>query len=158
MLSLIAGFVLSWFIARKFSKPVGLLSKKAEKLGESDQLPEYERGFCRELDLLSDTLDRTNEKLLTSKDFQMQLLSNVSHDLRTPLTMIKGYAEMIRDISWEDGERIKEDIQVVIKETDQLNALINEILEYSELQTETGETGFEDLDLSKLVKNSVERS
>ncbi len=157
IISLIAGFVLSWFIAKKFSKPVARLSDKAEKLGEKDYSAGYEKSFCSELDSLSDTLDRTNEKLIVSKDFQMQLLSNVSHDLRTPLTMIKGYAEMIRDISWEDSEAMKEDVQVIIKEADRLNALVNEILEYSELQTNDRHQAFESFDLSMLVKGAADR-
>ena len=157
VLSLAAGFVLSWFLAKKFSKPVDTLCHKAEQLGEKDYSSEYEKGFCSELDALNDTLDRTNDKLNISRDFQMQLLSNVSHDLRTPLTMIKGYAEMIRDISWEDSEAMKDDIQVVIKEADRLNALVNEILEYSELQSDTFHRAFEEFDLSELVKSTAER-
>ena len=157
VLSLAAGFVLSWFLAKKFSKPVDTLCRKAEKLGEKDYSPEYEKGFCSELDALNDTLDHTNDKLSISRDFQMQLLSNVSHDLRTPLTMIKGYAEMIRDISWEDSEAMKDDIQVVIKEADRLNALVNEILEYSELQSDTLHRDFEDFNLSELVKSTADR-
>jgi len=157
LLSLAAGFILSWFIARKFSKPVQRLSEKAEKLGEKEYSEAYDNGFCLELDSLNHTLDRTNEKLNTSKEFQMQLLSNVSHDLRTPLTMIKGYAEMIRDISWEDSEAMSSDIRVIIKEADRLNALVNEILEYSELQTADETMDVEQLDLSELVKGSAER-
>lgn len=157
IISLIAGFILSWFIAKKFSKPVARLSCKAENLGEADYSTEYENGFCSELDRLSDTMDRTNEKLIVSKEFQMQLLSNVSHDLRTPLTMIKGYAEMIRDISWEDSDAMKEDVQVIIKEADRLNALVNEILEYSELQTADRHKDFEVFDLSAVVKSSADR-
>lgn len=157
VLSLAAGFILSWFIARKFSKPVQRLSEKADKLGEKEYREAYDSGFCSELDSLNQTLDRTNEKLNTSKEFQMQLLSNVSHDLRTPLTMIKGYAEMIRDISWEDSEAMSSDLQVIIKEADRLNALVNEILEYSELQTEDDTKDMEQLDLSELVKSSAER-
>lgn len=157
VLSLAAGFILSWFIARKFSKPVQRLSEKADKLGEKEYSEAYDSGFCSELDSLNQTLDRTNEKLNTSKEFQMQLLSNVSHDLRTPLTMIKGYAEMIRDISWEDSEAMSSDLQVIIKEADRLNALVNEILEYSELQTEDDTKDMEQLDLSELVKSSAER-
>ena len=89
----------------------------------------------------------------------MELLSNVSHDLRTPLTMIKGYAEMIRDISWENDEDRNSDVQVIIKEADRLTALVNEILEYSELQSMTGEESneFEEISLSQLVQSSAER-
>ena len=48
----------------------------------------------------------------------MELLANVSHDLRTPLTMIKGYAEIIRDTSWDDEEQCSADIAVIVRETD----------------------------------------
>ena len=152
ILSLIVGFVLSWFIARKFASPVDSLSEKAKKLGEKDYTPEFRKGFCAELDELSDTLDKTNEKLNRSRSFQMELLANVSHDLRTPLTMIKGYAEMIRDISREDEQQCAEDVSVIIKETDRLTALVNEILEYSEMQTDTVKEEFTPVDLSRLLK------
>ncbi|MBR5179375.1 MAG: HAMP domain-containing histidine kinase [Lachnospiraceae bacterium] len=159
VISLVLGFILSWLLARKFSNPVDNLSKKAKHLGTK----EYEEGincsFCLELDELNETLDETNIKLNRSREFQMELLSNVSHDLRTPLTMIKGYAEMIRDISWENDEDRNSDVQVIIKEADRLTALVNEILEYSELQSMTGEESseFEEIELSELVRSSVER-
>ncbi len=135
VLSLIAGLALSWLIAKRFASPVKRLSVKAKKLGEDDYDPDFRKGFCSELDQLNDTLDKTNDKLIESRNFQMELLADVSHDLRTPLTMIKGYAEMVRDISREDEQQCAEDIAVIIKEADRLTALVNEIMEYSELKT-----------------------
>lgn len=155
ILSVVVGFVLSWFIARRFSVPVALLSEKAKLLGEKDYSAEFRKGFCTELDNLSDTLDRTNQKLNESRDFQMELLANVSHDLRTPLTMIKGYAEMIRDISWEDEKQCGEDVAVIIKETDRLTALVNEIMEYSELKSEGRAEDFMKINLSQLVNRAA---
>lgn len=72
----------------------------------------------------------------TDNDGTFNVITNkdVSHDLRTPLTMIKGYAEMIRDISREDEKQCAEDVAVIVDEADRLTALVNEILEYSELQ------------------------
>ena len=151
-LSLLSGFVLSWFIARRFASPVSALSEKARHLGQKDYTPGFKKGFCTELDELSTTLDETNAKLIRSRDFQMELLSNVSHDLRTPVTMIKGYAEMVRDISWEDEEQCQKDLAVVIKEADRLTALVNEIMEYSELQTDTVQVELVPVDLSRLVR------
>ena len=151
VLSVAVGFILSLFIARRFSVPVGVLSKKAKKLGEKDYSGEFQKGFCTELDELSDTLDKTNEKLNESRDFQMELLSNASHDLRTPLTMIKGYAEMIRDISWEDEKQCSEDVAVIIKEADRLTAIVNEIMEYSELKAGGKTKDFEKINISRLV-------
>jgi signal transduction histidine kinase len=65
--------------------------------------------------------------------------------------MIKGYAEMIRDISREDEKQCAEDVAVIVEETDRLTALVNEILEYSELQTSDSEAVMNDVDLSETV-------
>ena len=160
VLSLIVGLALSWLIARKFASPVKCLSVKAKKLGEDDYDTDFRKGFCSELDELNETLDKTNVKLIESRNFQMELLADVSHDLRTPLTMIKGYAEMVRDISREDEQQCAEDIAVIIKEADRLTALVNEIMEYSELKTNAvGKNSIDDtaaVDLSALVKKTAD--
>ena len=151
LLSIIIAFVLALFMSKSFSKPVSQLNEKAHKLGENDNNVDFNKGFCMELDELNKTLDTTSEKLKKSKDFQNELLANVSHDLRTPLTMIKGYAEMIRDISREDEKQCAEDVAVIVEETDRLTALVNEILEYSELQMSDSETVMNDVNLSETV-------
>ncbi len=151
-LSLVIAFILAWFIARRFSKPLGQLSDKAVKLGEEGAAGDFGKGFCSEIDGLNAVLDKTSEKLKETKSFQIELLANVSHDLRTPLTMIKGYAEEVGDYSWSDEKQRKEDIGVIIRETDRLTALVNEIMEYSELQSVDGLGDYEDVDLSVLIK------
>lgn len=152
ILSLIAGFVFAWFIAKSFDRPVAQLSEKANRLGESDYPKSFKEGFCIELDDLSRKLDNTSEKLIEARNFQTELLANVSHDLRTPLTMIKGYAEIIGDTSWDDEKQCKADVAVIIREADRLTELVNEILEYSELKMgEDSSLGFEKVDLSALT-------
>lgn len=151
LLSIIIAFVLALFMSKSFSKPVSQLNEKAHKLGEKDNDAEFSEGFCTELDELNKTLDTTSEKLKKNREFQNELLANVSHDLRTPLTMIKGYAEMIRDISREDEKQCAEDVAVIVEETDRLTALVNEILEYSELQMSDSEAVMNDIDLSETV-------
>ena len=154
ILSIIIAFVLAWFMSRSFSRPVAQLTEKAHRLGEKKINTSFQKGFCSELDELNDTLDATADKLKKSQEFQNELLANVSHDLRTPLTMIKGYAEMIRDISREDEKQCAEDVAVIVDETDRLTALVNEILEYSELQMTDMELEMSDVNLSEIV-NSV---
>ena len=151
LLSIIIAFVLALFMSKSFSKPVAQLNEKAHKLGEKDDDVDFNEGFCIELDELNTTLDSTSEKLKKNRDFQNELLANVSHDLRTPLTMIKGYAEMIRDISREDEKQRAEDVAVIVEEADRLTALVNEILEYSELQMSDSETVMNDVVLSDTV-------
>ena len=155
-LSVIIAFILALFLSKSFSKPVSQLNEKAHRLGENEDDVNFSEGFCTELDELNRTLDTTSEKLKKSRDFQNELLANVSHDLRTPLTMIKGYAEMIRDISREDEKQCADDVAVIVEETDRLTALVNEILEYSELQMSDSEAVMNDVDLSKTVASAAD--
>lgn len=151
LLSVAVGFVLAWFLSHSFAKPIAQLNEKAHQLGEIQQDAPFSEGFCTELDDLNGTLDRTAEKLKLNREFQNEFLANVSHDLRTPLTMIKGYAEMIRDISREDEQQCAADVAVIVEESDRLTALVNEILEYSELQMTDREPVTESVNLSEIV-------
>ena len=157
ILSLLIAFLVAWFLARRFSVPVDQLSTQAKMLATDQYEPLFEKGFCRELDDLSDSLDDTAGKLTEARSYQKELLANVSHDLRTPLTMIKGYAEMVRDISWEDEEQRTADTGIIIREADRLTALVNEILEYSSLQEGDRKKDFAIVDISMITKKVCDR-
>lgn len=157
VLSLLIAFGIAWILARKFSVPVSRLSSQAKMLSGDDYQSTFEKGFCRELDELSDALDDSAEDLAKARNYQKELLANVSHDLRTPLTMIKGYAEMVRDISWEDETQRNADTGIIIREADRLTALVNEILEYSRLQESGYQIRTEDVDLSALVNRVADQ-
>lgn len=156
-LSLVLAFLIAWLISRRFAKPIGQLTEQAKMLSEEKYEEIFEKGFCRELDDLNDSLTESAEKLSEAREYQKELLSNVSHDLRTPLTMIKGYAEMVRDISWEDEAQRNADTGVIIKEADRMTALVNEILEYSRLREKDQELHFEDTDFSALTESVIGR-
>lgn len=157
VLSLIIAFILAWLFAKRFSVPIGQLSVQAKMLAADSYQPLFEKGFCRELDALSEAMDDTAVKLAEAKAYQKELLANVSHDLRTPLTMIKGYAEMVRDISWADEAQRTADTEVIIRESDRLTALVNEILEYSHLHNSDRKTELMKTDLGKLVNRVCDR-
>lgn len=156
-LSLVLAFLIAWFLARKFAVPVGQLYNQAKMLADEHYESKFEKGFCLELDELSNALDQTAGELAEAKRYQKKLLANVSHDLRTPLTMIKGYAEMVRDISWENEAQRVADTGIIIREADRLTALVNEILEYSSLQNGKAKKEFSEVDFSILVKKVVEQ-
>ena len=154
VLSVVIAIILAFLISKRFAKPLSMLSEQARTLGSEDFSEEFEKGFCAEIDALEDNLVTTNQKLSEVKTYQQELLANVSHDLRTPLTMIRGYTESVQDYGNDEQQRTK-DTDIIIKETDRLSALVNEILEYSELQANGGQTDFETVDMSALVKAVV---
>lgn len=156
VLSVITAVIIARFISGKFAKPIFILSEQANKLGSKSFSGEFEKGFCMEIDELENVLADTNEKLVQAKTYQQELLANVSHDLRTPLTMIRGYAESIKDFGDDEKQRIS-DSDIIIRETDRLTALVNEILEYSELQANGEKTNFADVNFSSLVKKVIKQ-
>ena len=84
-------------------------------------------------------------------------MANVSHDLKTPLTMIKAYAEMIRDISYKDKEKMNDHLNIIIDETDRLTILVNDILELSKMQSNADVLNIEKFDLCEVIRTILER-
>ena len=74
------------------------------------------------------------KELSKADELRNELIANVSHDLRTPLTMIVGYSEVMRDIP---GENSPENVQVIIDEATRLSSLVNDLLDISRLQSGT---------------------
>ncbi|MGN1024287.1 MAG: sensor histidine kinase [Lachnospiraceae bacterium] len=152
LLSVVIASAIAWILARRFSVPVDQLSLQAGMLAADQYEPVFEKGFCRELDDLSDSMDDAACRLAEAEKYQKELLANVSHDLRTPLTMIQGYAEMIRDVSWQDAAQREADTQVILRETERLSALVNEILEYSSLSERRDTADFTEVNLGRLAE------
>jgi len=153
--AILLAFGIAFLISRRFTKPVAALDRQARKMAESGKLDGIEKGFCSELDGLADTLYQTAVALNKAEQSRREFLANISHDLRTPLTMIRGYAEIIRDISWEDEAQRENDLAIIIRETNRLTELVNDILEPTALQSQTHTAQYEAVDLSAIARDAI---
>lgn len=131
LISILFALFLSRFFSRRFSRPLSLLRDNTKHLADGLFDPAGTKGFCTELDGLSDSLVRTASSIQQLESARKELMGNVSHDLRTPLTLIRGYAEMVRNISWPDEAARNQDLGIIIRESDRLKDLVNDIIDYS---------------------------
>lgn len=152
----IAVFVLAVIIAfvtsARMAKPMTDMSNEAKKLGDGDFDVDFKGADYNEINELASALNDSAAKLKSSDALQKDLMANVSHDIRTPLTMIKSYAEMIRDLSGDNKEKREEHLGVIIEETDRLAVLVGDILELSKVQSGADEFKTEIFDLKKAAE------
>ncbi len=151
---LIISLLLAFFISNKLSRPIMNMSEKAKRLANGDYSTDFHDGSYKEVGELGATLNYAAERLSSVERMQRELVANISHDLRTPLTMIKGYAEVMRDI---EGENTPENTQVIIDETERLAELVNDILVISKRQSGKERLQYTAFDLSCAVADTVER-
>ncbi len=135
LISLALAFGLSLLISNRISRPIVNITKSASQLAEGNYDVNFEGGRYSEIAQLADTLNYTSRELAKADNLQKDLIANVSHDLRTPLTMVKSYAEMIRDLSGNNPEKRNAHLQVIIDEADRLNLLVADLLLLSKMQS-----------------------
>lgn len=128
MLSVFFSIYASYKIARPISKTNG----SAKELAKKNYDVEFSAKGYLEVEELNNTLNYAKTELAATEKLQRELIANISHDLRTPLTMITGYAEVMRDLP---GENTPENVQIIIDEATRLSTLVNDLLDLSKLQS-----------------------
>ena len=151
-------FVIGYFISKRISKPIEKMNKNALKLANGNYNFKFDNNSkISEIDELADTLNYAKNELEHTDELRRDLLANVSHDLKTPLTMIKGYAEMIRDLNYDNEEKRNANLNVIIEESERLNVLVEDILTLSKIQANKDTINKEEFDLVTLINNIIKR-
>ena len=153
VVALVVGVVVARLTARRLAKPISEIEKDARELAKGNYDVYFSGGDYKEVSDLADTLNQAAADLKASDALQKDLIANVSHDLRTPLTMIKSYAEMIRDISGDDPVKREAHLDVIIKETDRLDELVDDILTLSKMQAGVMEMEMADFDIQEAAES-----
>lgn len=146
--------IMAVVIATKVSRPIININNTAKKMAKGDYNIEYDKGSYREISELSKTLNYTVSELKKTEDLQHEIIANVSHDLRTPLTMITAYSEVMRDIP---GENSPENVQVIIDEANRLTNLVNDMLDISKLQAGVTTLNAKEYNLTAGIKSVIDR-
>lgn len=158
LIAIVLAFVASGFVAMLITRPVTEVTARAKELARGHfNVNARKNYFCSEISELSDALDYASSEISRADAIQKELIANVSHDFKTPLTMIKAYASMIREISGDDKEKRDYHAQVIIDEADRLAALVGDVLDLSKLRAGVGEQAPTAFDLSETVYKIMRR-
>ena len=136
---LIGACIVSIMISSHIANPLVKISRNANKLITGEFNMKVKKSEYDEIATLTENLNAASAEISKTETLRKDLMANVSHDLKTPLTMIKAYAEMIRDLSGNNPEKREKHLQVIIDETDRLTLLVNDILNLSKLESGVSE-------------------
>ncbi len=151
---IVLSVVLSIIVSNLITRPIIKTNKAAKELAKQHYDVKFESDGYLEIRELNDTLNFAARELTKVEKLRKDLIANISHDLRTPLTMITGYGEVIRDLP---GENTPENIQIIIDEATRLNELVTDLLDISKLQSGAMQLVRTDFSLTKCIEEIFNR-
>ena len=158
LIVLLLSFVISYYFSRRIADPILKINQSAKKLADkSDKVKFTCETEVFELKELSETLNNTAKELNKTEELRREFLANVSHDLKTPLTMIEAYAASARDLNYNNKKKRERDLNIIIDEAERLNMLVNDILLLSKIESKTTKLNLEDINIKKEIETILER-
>ena len=134
--------------------PVGEIGKTARKIAHGNFSTRLEKKNDDEIGDLCEAINYMAEELGNTDKMKNEFISSVSHELRTPLTAIKGWSETILDAG-DDRETIQKGMRVIISETDRLSLMVEELLDFSRMQSGRLKLIIEKIDLLAELEEAV---
>lgn len=153
IIALILSIFIAFFLSDRLLRPIESITKSAIRLSQGKYDIKFNGGNFSETIALAGALNTASYEMQKTDFYHRDLIANVSHDLKTPLTMIKSYAEMIYDISGDNQAKRNEHLQIIISEADRLNNLVSDMLTVSKLQSNNVSLNKEKFDIVYIAKN-----
>ena len=153
---LVAAVTIAFVLGKGIADPIIKLTEAASDIakGGAEAVDISAHGY-KEINELKQGLEIAAREVADLERYRRELIANVSHDLRTPLTLIKGYAELMRDIPSEAGK--SENFDVIIDEATRLTGLVNDMLDLSREQEKGDRMRLDTFDIVKTLSALVER-
>lgn len=155
---LLVAFLIAYTISKKISRPIEKITNISKKMSSGNYDVKFDTGTdINEIKELEITLNKMSEELSKTENLRREFLANVSHDLKTPLTLIKANAEMVRDLNYNNKEKREKCLNTVTSEVDRLNLLVEDILDLSKMQSNADDLDLEEFNISEVIRTIVER-
>lgn len=157
LLLTLAAALLAAALARMFTSPIRKVKRAVNHLaaGELAAVPGF--SGSDEIGQLAASVQQLGQALQRVDVLRKEVIANVSHELRSPLALISGYAEMVRDVTWRDDSKRGEDLTLIIHEAHRMSEMVSDILDYSQFQAGYIQLNKDCYDLWDILESEVSR-
>lgn len=156
LIALLIALVISLVMARWIAEPLKKMVKSAQSFSEDDYQSISLEGPI-EVQQLASALNEMSQKVQQSSQSQREFVANVSHELKTPITSIQGFAQAILDGTVKTKSTIKKAGEVILNETNRLNRLVTDLLILARLEAGTADLKKEPVSVTMLIQNTIEK-
>lgn len=178
-LSLVFSILVIYFVSRQITKPIIELTKISKKMSKLDFSAKYKNYNNNEIDTLgenfnamSDTLEHTIAELKTANahlkedvensiridNMRREFIANVSHDLKTPIALISGYAEGLKESINDDPESRDFYCEVIMDEAKKMNHMVKQLMKLTSIESGANLPEFSHFDIDELIRNGINSS
>jgi signal transduction histidine kinase len=162
VVALVIALAIAYFLSRSMTSPIREMKEIARRLAEGDFSRKVrikskdEMGeLAKSLNTMAGELQAKMENLKRMDRVRTDFVANVSHELKTPLTLIKGYIETLADKAMNDTEKAGRFISIIKDHTDRLSNIIDDLLSLSELELSRDSIVKSEFDLKSLIDDIV---
>ncbi|MBU3189491.1 HAMP domain-containing histidine kinase [Clostridium bowmanii] len=163
LIMILVNSILTYWVSKKIAKPIIALKKASTKIKEGNLDFEVKSNtndeigqLCKEFEDMRRRLKESVEVQLQYENNKRELISNISHDLKTPVTAIKGYVEGIKDGVADTPEKMEKYINTIYKKASDIDKLIDELFLFSKLDLNKLPFDFEEVDIKSYLDDSME--
>ncbi|MGI6094019.1 MAG: sensor histidine kinase [Lachnospiraceae bacterium] len=175
---ILTGIVI-WFFSKRITRPITQLTEISQRMANLDFEAKYTAGGLDEIGVLGENFNRMSyelehtiselksannelqkdiEKKTQIDEMRKEFLSNVSHELKTPLALIQGYAEGLKECINDDAESRDFYCDVIIDEAGKMNQMVKKLLTLNQLEFGNDQVVMERFDLAELIQGVVQSS
>ena len=161
---LVTNRFLTKFVFRKIEKPLDILISGVHEIQDGNLAYRIRYSnkdeflpVCQDFNQMAERLQQSIAQTEREERNRKELIAGISHDLRTPLTMMKAYAEMIRDLSGNNPVKREQHLNIIIEETDRLTQLVNDMLDLSKLESGAQKLDYSTFDIAQCMEEIVHR-
>jgi len=156
LIALLTALMISLVMARWIAKPLKIMVKSARSVAEGNYQSIPLEG-PDEVQQLASALNEMSRKVQQSSQSQREFVANVSHELKTPITSIQGFAQAILDGTVNTKGAIKKAGEVILNETSRLHRLVTDLLILARLEAGTADLKKESVTINSLLQNTIEK-
>jgi two-component system sensor histidine kinase BaeS len=158
LVALAAAVLVAAYLARRLTQPIAAMELTAQRIAAGDLSARVDREHVGndELGSLADAINTMAQELDASRGHERAFLLSVSHDLRTPLTSIRGYAEAMLDGTVDDSDARLRAAEVIASESRRLERLVADLLDLARLDTHQFSLRPQPIDTGAVVGEAVE--